>query len=479
MATLNVKYQHRLQGPPSSHASTHIYDGFISKIKYDGLLTCGFGISQVLRFKKLVRIGGGCCEPELEQYRERDVAFSDLTWMARGRGVGTSSASYEVDDEFEDALEAIEEAEEGKDSAWMSSERSLVAPHLWRWDMSLGERWTLSAVTTAPRQASQLITKAGQSANYRWSFDPLEAVTEGDSSNFRSYGLNVQCTHEVVYARCCGHLWSSRGQGTLLIKAVLKACEAPVRFRRTSTCGHDIEMKGCDAFKIVQVEETASACTARVLKPLDCAHKVAMECSQWKQSPGAMQRVSKLRTVHPRNGMAGHSFFLRLCSSTTRLQTVIKGTQRVLSDKSLTLYVVEYSQQAGLSRSEAEVAGTIQRRHRFELKTLNEENFLRIAGSEKAHVVFGHLYSAKYLINPVDIPTSKGKKSTANIRAWVTRQSSRGYDALYLSRYEREAAAGLSDIDPSSRSHGGESNQHTTVSSRQDASQAASTDHCL
>ncbi|KAG3048537.1 hypothetical protein PC121_g19421 [Phytophthora cactorum] len=238
-------------------------------------------------------------------------------------------------------------------------------------------------------------------------------------------------------------------------------------------------MKGCDAFKIVQVEETASACTARVLKPLDCAHKVAMECSQWKQSPGAMQRVSKLRTVHPRNGMAGHSFFLRLCSSTTRLQTVIKGTQRVLSDKSLTLYVVEYSQQAGLSRSEAEVAGTIQRRHRFELKTLNEENFLRIAGSEKAHVVFGHLYSAKYLINLVDIPTSKGKKSTANIRAWVTRQSSRGYDALYLSRYEREAAAGLSDIDPSSRSHGGESNQHTTVSSRQDASQAASTDHCL
>ncbi|KAG2789627.1 hypothetical protein JG687_00013544 [Phytophthora cactorum] len=62
--------------------------------------------------------------------------------MARGRGVGTSSASYEVDDEFEDALEAIEEAEEGKDSAWMSSERSLVAPHLWRWDMSLGERWS-------------------------------------------------------------------------------------------------------------------------------------------------------------------------------------------------------------------------------------------------------------------------------------------------------------------------------------------------
>ncbi|KAG2966300.1 hypothetical protein PC118_g19270 [Phytophthora cactorum] len=79
MATLNVKYQHRLQGPPSSHASTHIYDGFISKIKYDGLLTCGFGISQVLRFKKLVRIGGGCCEPELEQYRERDVAFSDVS----------------------------------------------------------------------------------------------------------------------------------------------------------------------------------------------------------------------------------------------------------------------------------------------------------------------------------------------------------------------------------------------------------------
>ncbi|KAG3238371.1 hypothetical protein PI124_g16671 [Phytophthora idaei] len=92
-------------------------------------------------------------------------------------------------------------------------------------------------------------------------------------------------------------------------------------------------MKGYDAFKIVQGEETASACTVRVLKPLDCAHKVAMECSQWKQSPGAMQRVSKLRTVHPRNGMAGHSFFLRLCSSTTRLETVIKGHEDGIQKK--------------------------------------------------------------------------------------------------------------------------------------------------
>ncbi|KAG6951530.1 hypothetical protein JG688_00013698 [Phytophthora aleatoria] len=79
MATLNVKYQHRLQGPPSSHASTHIYDGLFFCWISCGTRTCGFDISQVLRFKKLVRIGGGCCEPELEQYRERDVAFSDVS----------------------------------------------------------------------------------------------------------------------------------------------------------------------------------------------------------------------------------------------------------------------------------------------------------------------------------------------------------------------------------------------------------------
>lgn len=34
---------------------------------------------------------------------------------------------------------------------------------------------------------------------------PLETVHEGDSSNFRSYGLNFECNHETVYVRLCGH----------------------------------------------------------------------------------------------------------------------------------------------------------------------------------------------------------------------------------------------------------------------------------
>ncbi|KAG2803668.1 hypothetical protein PC112_g19076 [Phytophthora cactorum] len=123
MATLNVKYQHRLQGPPSSHASTHIYDGFISKIKYDGLLTCGFGISQVLRFKKLVRIGGGCCEPELEQYRERDVAFSDVSVrqvLHRIESYQAADESHELGDEeakeSDTTVEKPQEEEEYKQS---------------------------------------------------------------------------------------------------------------------------------------------------------------------------------------------------------------------------------------------------------------------------------------------------------------------------------------------------------------------------
>lgn len=39
-----VEYQQRLRGPPSKYALTHIYDGFISRVKFDGTIS----IEQVL-----------------------------------------------------------------------------------------------------------------------------------------------------------------------------------------------------------------------------------------------------------------------------------------------------------------------------------------------------------------------------------------------------------------------------------------------
>ncbi|ETI29722.1 hypothetical protein L914_21561 [Phytophthora nicotianae] len=444
-------------------------------------------------------------------------------------------------------------------------------------------------------EVNQLISKAVQSPNYthRWAIDPLEIVTEGKTNNFRDLEFNIQCTHEVILARSCGHsvkmkcsearhvttvckelisvelpvcghlvrlpcnlhhalkawkpwrshsttvdllLKSSIVEDTLSVpdtlpmhlRSVLKPCDARVRFRRTSSCGHDTEMKCCDAFKILQGNKKVDACAVRVSKQLGCGHKVAMECSQELGHVTCHEDVDKPCWNFASCGStvpvqctvsadivqctketewvcsAGHSFLIRLCSkgiptdcpscSTSRLETEIKDTQRVLADKSLTGWSPEAAhilrEMDGVTHSslsipsmrdflirklkllerfkdgidpsatwsstlftplEIPVFALVPRKlqastlERFEiadfgsLKSLNgievfeatQENFSRVAGTGEVHVVFGHLYSAKYLMNPVDIPNTKGKKSTTNIRAWVTRQSSHGYDALY------------------------------------------------
>ncbi|ETP10987.1 hypothetical protein F441_13483 [Phytophthora nicotianae CJ01A1] len=427
--------------------------------------------------------------------------------------------------------------------------------------------------------------------------EPLDTVNEGDSSNYHSYGLNVHCTHEVTYARACGHKtkmkcsearhiitrceelvsaslpicghvvrlpchlnkhlkgwqpWRAQTpsiqllhddsvvEDTLLLpgarptalRSVLKNCTAPVRYRRTTTCGHDVEMKCCDAFKLLQDKETPAPCSVRILKQLKCGHDAAMKCSDEVDSVVCDEPVEKpcwnftscgSKVTVPCKASAnavqcttesewqcsqGHSFSLRLCSkgfpsdcpscSSTRLDTVIKDTQRVLSDTKLNLWSPETARilpemtgvthitmslsskreflirklkllerfKTGLSSGvewsnplflplEIPMFVVLNRKlqgqeiDKFEMKdfgsqqTLNgievyeatQENFERVV-SGKASIVFGQLYSAKSLENPTDIPKNKGKNGS-NIRTWVSRQSSHGYDALY-----RDAKAG-------------------------------------
>ncbi|KAE8993282.1 hypothetical protein PF001_g17594, partial [Phytophthora fragariae] len=421
--------------------------------------------------------------------------------------------------------------------------------------------------------------------------DPLEVVNEGDASNFRSYGLNVQCSHEVTYVRSCGHEakmkcsearhvtavceelvtaelpvcghvvrlpchlskhltawkpWQAQtpsiqflhedsvvvdtlpvpGARPAVLRSILKDCEAPVRFRRTATCDHDIEMKCCDAFKVLQGKQTPNPCSIHVLKQLSCGHEVAMKCADKVESVSCQESVDKpcwnfstcgskvkvpcrvaADTVQCTSETewrcpAGHSFLLRLCSrgvpsdcpqcSTTRLEESIKLLHRILSDQKLTLWTpetarilpdangvthvtmsepskreflirkmkmlerfkndqVSNAQWSSVLFSPVEfpvfltLTRKLQSQHidKFEMKDFGnqgfvgievyeatQENFDRIVGDGKSSVLFGHLFTVKYLKNPVDLPKNKGKKG-ATLRQWVTRQCSHGYDALY------------------------------------------------
>ncbi|OWZ08827.1 hypothetical protein PHMEG_00018571, partial [Phytophthora megakarya] len=448
-------------------------------------------------------------------------------------------------------------------------------------------------------EEKRLQEKVAQISAIADDISPLETVHEGDSSNFRSYGLNVQCSHEVTYARLCGHKTKMKcsearhpttlcdelitielpvcghvvslpchfkqhfsgwrpwqiswlpfqtslpsvqllhedsvvedtlpvpGARPAALRSILKDCVAPVRFRRTTTCGHNIEMKCCEAFNILKDKQTPSPCSVRVPKQLSCGHEVTLKCCDGVDSVVCHESVDKacwnfascgsMVTVSCKTPAAtiqctketkwrcsqGHSFSLRLCSrgfpsdcpdcSTSRLVTAIKNIERILSDKKLSLWLPENARflsdkdgvthvpmslgsardflirklkllrrfEDGLSGSsewskplfsplEIPVFLLVNRKlqgmaiDRFEMKdfgsqqTFNgievyeatQENFDRVVSDAKASVLFGHLYTAKYLINPVDIPKSKGKKGR-NILDWVSRQSSHGYDALY------------------------------------------------
>lgn len=441
-------------------------------------------------------------------------------------------------------------------------------------------------------EEKRLIDKVAQCTEKADDIDPLETVNEGDSSNYRSYGLNVQCSHEVTYVRTCGHKanmkcsearhittvceepvtaelpscghvvrlpchlckylktwkpWREASPSiqllredsvvvdTLLVpgarptnlRSILKDCTAPVRFRRTTTCGHDIEMKCGDAFKLLQGKQTPGPCSVRVLKALHCGHAAVMKCSDDVSNMCCQESVDKScwnfsrcgnQVAVPCNVSAdtvqctsetewfcseGHSFSLRLCSrglpsdcptcSTTRLNTAIKNTERILNDQKLALWspetarflpgmegvthitmsssskreflvrkvkllgrfrdglngTVEWSdplfspmefpvfvvlnrklQGQHIDKFEMGTFGNQQTLNGIEVYEATQENVTRVVGDAKASVLFGHLYTAKHLKNPTDIPKNKGKRGS-NIRDWVSRQSTHGYDAVY------------------------------------------------
>uniref|UniRef100_A0AAV1UG65 AAA+ ATPase domain-containing protein n=1 Tax=Peronospora matthiolae TaxID=2874970 RepID=A0AAV1UG65_9STRA len=261
---------------------------------------------------------------------------------------------------------------------------------------------------------------------------PLETVHEGDSSNFRSYGLNFQCSHETLYVRLCGHektmkcsearhntrrcdelvtaklptcghlvklmchlmkylsAWqpweaqtplvkqlhdesivndtlSAPGARPVALKTVLKDCEAAVRFRRTTACGHDIEMKCCDALKIVSGNQSPSPCRVHVTRAMKCGHEVLIKCSDDVNNVNCQESVEKScwnydscgsKVMVPCKAFAttvrctaqtewicskGHSFLLQLCCkgtpsdcplcSSMLLESAIQDTQRMLSNK--------------------------------------------------------------------------------------------------------------------------------------------------
>ncbi|KAG1712488.1 hypothetical protein DVH05_000232 [Phytophthora capsici] len=316
------------------------------------------------------------------------------------------------------------------------------------------------------------------------------------------------------------------GSPPTALRPILKACTASVRFRRASSCGHDLEVKCCEAFKFLTGKETPGTCEVQVQKQLNCGHEIAMKCSDDADSVVCQESVEKHCWNFATCGSSvavsctvaadtvqcatetewlcseGHSFSLRLCSrglpsdcpscSTARLDTEIKSTERVLSDKKLGLWAPETCRflpempgvthitmslgskrdylirklkllrrfkdgQTGpewgnplffpveipvfveLSRKlqsqhidnfEMKDFGSLQNFNGIEVYEATQENLKRLESGGKAVVLFGFLYTVKYLTNPVDIPKSKGNKNS-KVRDWVTRQVSHGYDALY------------------------------------------------
>lgn len=310
------------------------------------------------------------------------------------------------------------------------------------------------------------------------------------------------------------------------LRSILKKCSTPVRYRRATTCGHDVEMKCCDAFDLLQGNGTPSQCTTNVLKQLQCRHEIAMKCSAdiknvvcgesvekpcWnfatcgrhvtvlcKSSAGIVQCSMKTAWYCPQ----GHSFMLQLCSkgfpsdcprcSRIRIDDVIKETHCILNAQDLNCWSPENSRifpemvgVAHITMSQSSrrdflgrklklvnkfkgsiepgeewsnplfvplkipVFAVLKRKlqgrdiDKFEMADFGSQTFLgievyeatqdnvsRFVNGSKVTTVFGELFTAKSLNNPTDIPKNKGKNGSS-MRAWITRQSSHGYDAMY------------------------------------------------
>ncbi|KAI9990975.1 hypothetical protein PInf_018593 [Phytophthora infestans] len=190
--------------------------------------------------------------------------------------------------------------------------------------------------------------------------DPVEIVNEGDSSNYRKYGLNVHCTHEVTYARVVhsgGHFGGS--------------------------------WKAAKCFEIC-LKGVYSTCTL-----LSATFSLGSE---------AMDRFK-------------HG-----------LDVGVKWSNLLFLPLEIPVFVVLSRKLQGkeIDRFEIKDFGSQQTLNGIEVYEATQENFERVVSGGKASLLFGHLYSAKSLRNPTDIPKAKGKNG-----------SSHDYDALY-----RDAKAG-------------------------------------
>ncbi|KAF1779378.1 P-loop containing nucleoside triphosphate hydrolase [Phytophthora cactorum] len=375
-------------------------------------------------------------------------------------------------------------------------------------------------------EEKRLRDKVAQYSGNPDDIDPIETVNEGDSSNYRNYGLNVQCSHEVTIDDCFVANLRTRGastchlnkhlkewqpwqaqmpsiqllhddsvvEDTLLVPAarpaalrsVLKDCTAPVRYRRTTTCGHDVEMKCCDAFKLLQGKQTPAPCSIRVLKQLNCGHEAVMKCSDevavwYATSPSkallefhdvCLDTVIKTRSVmsdqklnlwspetarilpdmrgvtHVTMSLSSkRDFLVRKVKLLGRFKTGLDSSAKWSSPLFLPLEIPVFVvlsrklQGRDIDKFEMKDFGSQQTLNGIEVYEATQENFKRVVSSGKASVLFGHLYSAKSLKNPTDIPKNKGKNGN-NIRTWLSRQQSHGYDALYRdAKYGKKGGA--------------------------------------
>ncbi|GMF43657.1 unnamed protein product [Phytophthora fragariaefolia] len=215
--------------------------------------------------------------------------------------------------------------------------------------------------------------------------DPLEIVIESDSSNFRNYGLNVQCSEEV---------WVSIGLPQCSIDrlgALIKETQRILGDKKLTLWSPE---------------------AARILPDMEGVTHIAMPMSGKRGF-----HIRKMKMLERFNdGYDQSSQWSRALFSPVEFP-VFATLNRKLQSKHIDAFEMkDFASQQTLNGMEV-----------FEA---TQDNLNRVVGTEKTSVLFGHLVTVKNLTNPSDIPKNKGKRG-AGMRDWVKRQSSHGYDALY------------------------------------------------
>ncbi|KAI9912907.1 hypothetical protein PsorP6_006358 [Peronosclerospora sorghi] len=73
----------------------------------------------------------------------------------------------------------------------------------------------------------------------------------------------------------------------------------------------------------------------------------------------------------------------------------------------------------------------------IEVIEATQANFKRVLRNERVSILFDYVDTVKRLVNPVDLPKTIGK----NVRNWVARQLSHGYDAFYREKTQGEVGS--------------------------------------